>query len=170
MDPKTLDLPSASTCTSCQFADDFSNYWTAVLYFRARNGTFHRVNQKPNVGFEQATGGMTVYYSSSYNGGKVTAFKPVSRFKLIPCYKGRARLNRVYQGLPHACWQSFRKDGGWSGAISPSHLYVSTEPHDPYRRNQTHATRPVSCRNHVKHPVPDVSEPFSRDVPGTECE
>lgn len=92
MDTKTLDLPSAATCTSCQFADDFSNYWTAVLYFRARNGTFHRVNQKPNVGFEQATGGMTVYYSSSYNGGKVTAFKPVSlsknratRFRAEPC-------------------------------------------------------------------------------------
>ena len=44
MDPK-LDLPSESTCTTCQFADDFSNYWTANLYFKAKNGTYKRVPQ-----------------------------------------------------------------------------------------------------------------------------
>jgi hypothetical protein len=54
--------PTQATCTTCTFADDFSNYWTAVLYFRARNGSYHRVPQKPNVGFEQAKGGMTIYY------------------------------------------------------------------------------------------------------------
>ncbi|KAH8166225.1 hypothetical protein CIB48_g1986 [Xylaria polymorpha] len=27
MDPKTHDLPSSSTCTSCTFSEDFSNYW-----------------------------------------------------------------------------------------------------------------------------------------------
>jgi hypothetical protein len=60
-----------------QFSEDFSNYWTAILYFRARNGTFKRVPQKPNVGFEAAKGGMTVYYLSSVNSnkGNVTAFK-----------------------------------------------------------------------------------------------
>src|SRR4051794_39380553 len=35
MDPATHDLPTKSTCTSCTFSDDFSNYWTAVLFFRA---------------------------------------------------------------------------------------------------------------------------------------
>lgn len=51
---------------------------TAVLYFQARNGTFKRVPQKPNVGFESAKGGMTVYYTPVISGtGKVTAFKPV---------------------------------------------------------------------------------------------
>jgi len=63
-----------------QFSEDFSNYWTAVLYFRARNGTFKRVPQKPNVGFEAANGGMTVYYTPTIkNGalkkGEITAFK-----------------------------------------------------------------------------------------------
>lgn len=78
MDPAKLDIPSAATCTTCQFAEDFSNYWTAVLFFRARNGTYHRVPQKGNVFFEQANGGMTVYYTPTLNGnGKVTAFKPV---------------------------------------------------------------------------------------------
>ena len=72
------DIPTQATCTTCTFAEDFSNYWTAVLYFRARNGSFHRVSQSPNVGFEQAKGGMTIYYTP-YVGSKstVTAFKPV---------------------------------------------------------------------------------------------
>ena len=42
MDPNN-DISSIATCTSCTFSEDFSNYWTAVLYFRARNGTFKRV-------------------------------------------------------------------------------------------------------------------------------
>jgi hypothetical protein len=37
--------------------------WTAILYFRARNGTYKRVPQLANAGFEGASGGgMTVYY------------------------------------------------------------------------------------------------------------
>jgi len=74
-----MDIPATATCTTCTFADDFSNYWTAVLYFKARNGTFKRVPQTPNVGFEQAKGGMTIYYTPSLGSGKspVTAFKPV---------------------------------------------------------------------------------------------
>lgn len=55
------DMPNDSTCTSCQFSEDFSNYWTAVLFFKARNGSFHRVPQRGNGGFEGANGGMTVY-------------------------------------------------------------------------------------------------------------
>lgn len=79
MEYPRMDIPSEATCTTCTFAEDLSNYWTAVLYFRARNGTFKRVQQMPNAGFEGSKGGMTVYYTPSYNGGKVTAFKPVSR-------------------------------------------------------------------------------------------
>ncbi|KAF2688399.1 hypothetical protein K458DRAFT_147516 [Lentithecium fluviatile CBS 122367] len=75
------DMPKESTCTSCQFSEDFSNYWTATLYFKAKNGTYKRVGQKPNVGFDGVNGGMTVYYMQDglYNfaqTSKVTAFKP----------------------------------------------------------------------------------------------
>lgn len=66
MDP-AKDMPGESTCTTCQFTEDTSNYWTAVLFFRARNGTFKRVPIRPNVGFDDAEGGMTVYYMQ--NGG-----------------------------------------------------------------------------------------------------
>lgn len=78
MEYPRVDIPSEATCTTCTFADDTSNYWTAVLYFRARNGTFKRVPQMANSGFEGAKGGMTVYYTPSYNNAKVTAFQPVS--------------------------------------------------------------------------------------------
>jgi hypothetical protein len=77
------DMPGESTCTTCQFSEDFSNYWTAVLYFKARNGTYKRVPQHPNQGFEgSAGGGMTVYYMQdplydTAQASKVSAFKPV---------------------------------------------------------------------------------------------
>ncbi|KAI0405393.1 hypothetical protein F4802DRAFT_614788 [Xylaria palmicola] len=75
------DLPAESTCTTCQFSEDFSNYWTAVLYFKARNGTYKRVPQVANVGFDGVNAGMTIYYMQDglYNlqqTSKVTAFKP----------------------------------------------------------------------------------------------
>jgi len=76
MHPDTHDLPSVSTCTSCSFSDDFSNYWTAVLFFRARNGTYKRVPQFVSAGLK-GIGGITVYYIPPYDGKtKVTAFKP----------------------------------------------------------------------------------------------
>jgi hypothetical protein len=76
MNPSTHDLPSASSCTSCTFSEDFSNYWTAVLYFRARNGTFKRVPQFVSEGLT-GIGGITVYYIPSHNNqSTVTAFRP----------------------------------------------------------------------------------------------
>jgi hypothetical protein len=70
------DLPSQSTCTSCTFSEDFSNYWTAVMYFRARNGTYKRVPQFESEGL-RGNGGITVYYiPDALNKTSVTAFKP----------------------------------------------------------------------------------------------
>jgi len=42
------DIGKLATCTTCGLTDDFSNYWTANMYFRAQNGTFKRVKQVPN--------------------------------------------------------------------------------------------------------------------------
>ena len=78
----TTDVSQAASCTTCGPADDFSNYWTANLYFKALNGTFKRVPQVPNRFLfndrftTQTNGGVTVYYISPGK-GKVTAFKPV---------------------------------------------------------------------------------------------
>lgn len=79
--PKT-DISSIATCTTCGPADDFSNYWTANMYFQAKNGSYKRVPQVPNRFLfndrftTQTKGGVTVYYISPGK-GKVTAFKPV---------------------------------------------------------------------------------------------
>ena len=76
MDPATHDLPAASTCTSCTFSEDFSNYWTAVLFFKARNGSFMRVPQLPEEGLK-GNGGITVYYiAPTKKELGVTAFRP----------------------------------------------------------------------------------------------
>ena len=44
----TEDVSAMADCTTCAFSEDFSNYWTANLYFKARNGTYKRVPQKGN--------------------------------------------------------------------------------------------------------------------------
>jgi hypothetical protein len=61
---------------------DFSNYWTAVMYFKRKDGMYKRVPQYANAQLEGATKGMTIYYTQlDFNGNgneKITAFKPVS--------------------------------------------------------------------------------------------
>ncbi|KAK4245453.1 hypothetical protein C7999DRAFT_34215 [Corynascus novoguineensis] len=75
------DIGELATCTTCSYAEDLSNYWTANLYFKAKNGSYKRVPQIPNrllFGDEfttQTKGGFVVYYVSPGKGG-VTAFKP----------------------------------------------------------------------------------------------
>lgn len=80
----TGDVSDTATCTTCEFSQDFSNYWTANLFYKARNGTFKRVTQGSaalqfNDAFSnQIDGGTLVYYVSA-EPGHITAFKPVSR-------------------------------------------------------------------------------------------
>lgn len=42
------DIGELADCTTCSFSEDLSNYWTANLYFKARNGSYKRVPQIPN--------------------------------------------------------------------------------------------------------------------------
>ena len=77
MTPVDYDPAEKSTCTTCSFSEDFSNYWTANMYFRAKNGSYKRVPQMVNLGLKGSQG-VTVYYIPPYDGKtKVTAFKPV---------------------------------------------------------------------------------------------
>ncbi|OCL11758.1 hypothetical protein AOQ84DRAFT_361240 [Glonium stellatum] len=105
MNPKN-DMSAESTCTTCTFTEDFSNYWTAVLYFRARNGTFKRVKQIGNEGFESANGGMTVYYTQPNGKTNITAFK--QGFRMIignPTYRTSAQAAQFRQ-LTFTCLQN----------------------------------------------------------------
>ncbi|PSN71553.1 hypothetical protein BS50DRAFT_618540 [Corynespora cassiicola Philippines] len=111
MDPKTHDIPKLSTCTSCQFTEDFSNYWTAVLYFRAKNGTFKRVPQRAQQGMEGTQGGMVVYYMTdalfdTAQKSTVTAFKPGFRM-LVGDVNYRTREEaRDFRQLTYICMQN----------------------------------------------------------------
>lgn len=64
MTPVEYDPSERSTCTTCSFSEDFSNYWTANMYFRAKNGSYKRVPQMVNLGLS-GEGGVTVYYIPS---------------------------------------------------------------------------------------------------------
>lgn len=75
--PVEFDPSLEATCTTCDFSEDLSNYWTANLYFKARNGTFKRVPQMVNLGLNGREG-VTVYYIPPYDGKtNVTAFPKV---------------------------------------------------------------------------------------------
>jgi hypothetical protein len=79
-----LDPSTAATCTTCDFSEDFSNYWTANLFFKSRNGTFKRVPQMVNLGLSGKEG-VTVYYIPPYDGkSNVTAFPKVQLSVLRP--------------------------------------------------------------------------------------
>ncbi len=65
--------------------EDFSNYWTASIYFQSpENGTVRRVPQMANGRLNgtllEQEGGITVYYMRPFSGSnkKTTVFKPVS--------------------------------------------------------------------------------------------
>src|SRR5688572_9454926 len=73
------DPSATATCTTCTFAEDFSNYWTANIYFKSpENGTYKRVPQMKNpTPHLHQNGGLTIYYMMPFGGTqKVTAFKP----------------------------------------------------------------------------------------------
>ena len=78
----STDIAKQATCTTCHFDQDLSNYWTANLYFRARNGSYRRVPQIANQFNEGDNAGITVYYTSP-DKNATTAFKPVS-LPLLP--------------------------------------------------------------------------------------
>ena len=84
MEPGVYDPAAQSTCTSCNFAEDMSNYWTAVMFFRHRNGSVIRVPQVGNGGPQGRLankGGLDAYYIPS---GRVTAFKKVGVVNFLP--------------------------------------------------------------------------------------
>ncbi|PVH82169.1 hypothetical protein DL98DRAFT_620944 [Cadophora sp. DSE1049] len=105
MDP-SKDMPGESTCTTCSFAEDFSNYWTAVLYFRARNGTYKRVPQISQI--SGATAGITVYYMQDAlydqeQKSKVTAFKPGFRMFVGDVNARTKKAMENFRQLTYTC-------------------------------------------------------------------
>jgi hypothetical protein len=88
------DVGARATCTTCQMANDFSNYWTAQLYFKhPTNGTYQKVPVVPVQpllgGSDGAKGGLTVYYTQfdlskdNLASQPITTFSPVSSLRPI---------------------------------------------------------------------------------------
>ena len=107
MDP-TVDIGNKATCTSCQFTEDLSNYWTATLFFRARNGSYKLVPQKAQAGMEGTNGGMVVYYMSdalfdTAQRSKVTAFKPGFRMLVGDAAATTREQAKRYRQLTYTC-------------------------------------------------------------------
>jgi hypothetical protein len=103
MDPTTFNLGDRSTCTSCTFSQDASNYWTAVMFFKAKNGSYIRVPQTGNGGPQGKLvnkGGLDVYYIPS---GKVNSFKP--GFRMVAGNAANGDDSKVSKGnICHRCW------------------------------------------------------------------
>jgi hypothetical protein len=107
MTPESLDPPKASTCTSCTYSEDFSNYWTANVYFKARNGTYKLVPQFANLGLS-VKGGMTVYYIRGYQpSARVTAFPP--GFRMLVGDPNNREASRVPSGLCFRCEENMQQ-------------------------------------------------------------
>jgi hypothetical protein len=104
MDPAD-DRAELSTCTTCTLTDDFSNYWTAVMYFRARNGTYKRVKQLGAIGHEAARdGGITVYYfPPRKDPTNIVAFKKGFRMRNGDPNARNATAASRYQGIDYTC-------------------------------------------------------------------
>lgn len=116
----TGDIGEKGSCTTCAYTEDFSNYWTAALYFRHENGSYKRVPQYPNanLGYEgqndySIKGGMTIYYTNkdfNSNGNQyITAFPPGFRMTV-----GSPLVNSAEQsqkGLAYTCLQTILTRG-----------------------------------------------------------
>jgi len=104
MDP-AQDPAKLSTCTSCSFNEDKSNYWTAVLFFKQKNGSYKRVPQTGNGGPQGKLindGGLDIYYIPS---GRVTAFR--KGFRMLVGDAANSDTNRVSKpNICHRCWTS----------------------------------------------------------------
>ncbi|KAM7203095.1 protein of unknown function (DUF1996) domain containing protein [Rhypophila sp. PSN 637] len=162
MDHEAHDQATTATCTSCQPMEDFSNYWTAVLFYKARNGTYKRVSTVGNgLGYTASNGGQTVYYLSN---GKVTAFTPGFRMTVgNPSYKTQAEA-RKNPALQFTCLDSpmtrsgYRYDfpttpckGGIMVTVRFPTCWNGKDTNSP--DHQSHVAYPVSRKCPSTHPV-----------------
>jgi hypothetical protein len=103
------DVGARATCTTCQMANDFSNYWTAALYFKhPTNGSYHRVPNLPVQpllgGSNGAKGGLTVYYTQFDLNKDNLASQPITTFK--PGFRmtvGSPTASNEHSGLSYQC-------------------------------------------------------------------
>jgi hypothetical protein len=115
----TGDVGARATCTTCEMAEDFSNYWTAVLYFKhPTNGSYHRVPVKNNAALASGTtGGMTIYYTphdfstDALKQQYITAFPPGFRMTVGSPTTSTLDQAKGHIGLRYNCLQTLLNRG-----------------------------------------------------------
>lgn len=134
----TGDVGARASCTTCQMSEDFSNYWTATLYFKhPTNGSYHRVRPVPVQpllgGSDGAQGGLTVYYTQydllrdNLNQQSVTIFPPGFRMTV----GSPTVTSQPHVGLRYQCLQGQNRgqempdfpSGPCSGGIFTTHHF-----------------------------------------------
>ncbi|KAI1815444.1 hypothetical protein GGS20DRAFT_597041 [Poronia punctata] len=116
------DVGERGTCTTCEMAEDFSNYWTAVLYFKhPENGSYHRVPVINNAALAAGTsGGMTIYYTQVprhdfFTDGLaqqyITAFQPGFRMTVGSPATSTLQDAQKHIGLRYNCLTSLLNRG-----------------------------------------------------------
>ncbi|KAF2839218.1 hypothetical protein M501DRAFT_1016296 [Patellaria atrata CBS 101060] len=105
------DIGAKGSCTTCTFADDFSNYWTAALYFKhPTNGSYKRVPIMQNTALPNGIkGGMTIYYTqqdfNSNGNQKITAFPKGFRMTVGSPTTDSLDAAKKHVGLRFVCLQ-----------------------------------------------------------------
>jgi hypothetical protein len=108
----TTDPSAHATCTTCTFSEDFSNYWTAVMFFKhPTNGTYKKVPIMQNTALPNGiNGGMTVYYTqrdfSSNGNQKITAFPVGFRMTVGSPATNSLDAAKGHAGLRFVCLQN----------------------------------------------------------------
>ncbi|CAK7218858.1 hypothetical protein SBRCBS47491_003647 [Sporothrix bragantina] len=120
------DVSTLADCTSCSFSEDLSNYWTANLYFQARNGSLKRVPQMSNRFLRGSNEGMTIYYFPEDLRSNVTAFKPGFRMLV-----GDAALRGPEGHTPKNCFRCFTGPNFEGDNDAPCADPVLDTPHLP---------------------------------------
>ncbi|KAB5517492.1 hypothetical protein GE09DRAFT_978905 [Coniochaeta sp. 2T2.1] len=105
------DVGERGSCTTCTFTEDFSNYWTAVMFFKhPTNGSYKRVPIMQNTALPNGiNGGMTVYYTqqdfNSNGNQKITSFKPGFRMVVGSPTTNSLDAAKGHIGLRFVCLQ-----------------------------------------------------------------
>ncbi|PSN73608.1 hypothetical protein BS50DRAFT_597111 [Corynespora cassiicola Philippines] len=110
-----IDIAKLSSCTTCHFGEDFSNYWTANLYYRARNGSYKRVPQIANQFNDDDNAGITIYYTSPGRNA-TTAFKP--GFRMLTGDSTRRTSENLGKNMQQ-CYRCFTEPNFGGSMYSP---------------------------------------------------
>lgn len=132
--------------------EDKSNYWTAVMFFRAQNATFYSLPIMGNpLGFTNANGGITVYCLTN---GKASQFRPSFRMTVEDLSFCTSEQIKKYPSLIYTCLETaYTRDADTTGFPTgpktvPNRLsgHLVTRPATAATATMFSAGRATPCR------------------------